>query len=251
MNNLVTVSERSMAKQALRAALANHHGDPTQPAVAAAIAGLAALTPHPAPARHPDLIGNWRLLSAPSFPDGERQSDGTYAYTLGRLAFNMFPPQDLSVVIHQVWQPVFPITDTHQYTHDIVVKFTPLSDTVPALAGIIRNLAVCQPSSDTELQVKFTGGVLEPAEGTDLKAWTTLFAASAAAHRLTWKGWWQTVALKVMFGLVPPDAMEAASGRLEFKMQRSPKGTLTILYLDDELRITRGQRETVLVCERI
>ncbi len=33
-------------------------------------------------------------------------------------------------------------------------------------------------------------------------------------------------------------------------MNKSPKGKLQILYLDEELRITKGNRETVLVCQR-
>ncbi|MEQ8957811.1 MAG: PAP/fibrillin family protein [Coleofasciculus sp. C2-GNP5-27] len=33
-------------------------------------------------------------------------------------------------------------------------------------------------------------------------------------------------------------------------MKRSPKGKLELLYLDEELRITRGEKGTVLVCER-
>jgi hypothetical protein len=33
-------------------------------------------------------------------------------------------------------------------------------------------------------------------------------------------------------------------------MNKSPQGLLKILYLDDELRITKGNRETILVCQR-
>jgi len=45
--------------------------------------------------------------------------------------------------------------------------------------------------------------------------------------------------------------MDRQTGRVSFKMQRSPKGKLELLYLDEELRITRGERGTVLVCERL
>ncbi len=34
-------------------------------------------------------------------------------------------------------------------------------------------------------------------------------------------------------------------------MKRSPKGRLEVLYLDEELRITKGEKGTVLVCERL
>lgn len=53
-----------------------------------------------------------------------------------------------------------------------------------------------------------------------------------------------------MFGVVPPQGMDAKTGQVAFKMKRPPKGKLELLYLDQELRITRGEREAVLVCER-
>lgn len=57
--------------------------------------------------------------------------------------------------------------------------------------------------------------------------------------------------LKFMFGLVKPEAMNPKTGEVSFTMKRSPKGHLRVLYLDEELRITRGEKGTVLVCERI
>lgn len=241
---------RIAAKQALRTALAHHNGDPGHPAVAAAIARLALLNPTAAPAQSAALIGDWRLISAPIFPDGKLRADGTYAYTLGRLAFNMFRPRRLLLVIDQVAQPVWPITGTKQQTHDIVVNFTTLGDTYPATSGIVRNLGVCEPMSDTALQVKFTGGTLEPASGTDLQQWRQVFDQPETDHHFSPKAWLQGLFLKWLFGLVPPQGMNPENGHLEFQMQRSPKGTLEIVYLDEELRITRGQKETVLVCER-
>ncbi len=60
-----------------------------------------------------------------------------------------------------------------------------------------------------------------------------------------------TSILRMMFGIVPPQEMDHQTGRVSFKMQRSPKGKLELLYLDEELRITQGERGTVLVCERL
>jgi PAP_fibrillin len=57
--------------------------------------------------------------------------------------------------------------------------------------------------------------------------------------------------LKLMFGLVPAKGMNSETGEISFSMKRSPKGRLAILYLDEELRITRGERGTVLVFERL
>jgi len=243
---------RTAAKQALREALSTHSGDPKNGKVAAAIDHLISLNPTPDPTRQTDLLdGDWRLISAPSFPDGELQEDGTYTYTLGRLAFNMFQPKDLKVVVNQVSQPVFPIAGSSQRTHDIVVEFTALSHDFPPLRGIVRNLGVCEPGSDTALQVQFTGGTLEPAAGTDLQTWNDVFSKPSASVGFNPKEWFQDLFLKFMFGLVPPDGVDPETGRSEFQMKRSPNGSLEILYLDEELRITNGEQGTVLVCERI
>jgi hypothetical protein len=247
-----TDAARHAAKAKLREVLTDQLGDPQQEAVMAAIAQLVSLNPSlnlvDPMAR---LTGDWRLISAPSFPQGKRQADGTYVYTLGRLAFNMFQPQALRVVINQVTQPVLPIPDTPYHSHDIVVHFTTLTQEWAPLQGIVRNLGICEPSSDTTLQVQFTGGSLEPAADTDRQQWQTMFGKPTSAARLTdLKDWFQGLFLKLLFGLVPPQGMDD-EGRLAFTMQRSPKVTLTVLYLDDELRITKGEKGTVLVCERI
>jgi len=244
-------SSRTALKGDLREALMAHDGDPCHPAVADIIGNLATINPTPAPTQNSQLLnGNWQLISAPIFPDGQRLADGTYSYTLGRLAFNMFQPQDLTVVIQQIFQPVLPTEEPMQCTHDIVVDFAIAHPNTPPLRGTVRNLGICKPASDTALQVQFTGGVLEPAADTDLHQWKAIFEHPKAAPRPSMKDWFQNQFLKVMFGLVPPTRMEADTGRVEFQMRRSPKGSLTILYLDEDLRITRGQRETILVCER-
>lgn len=246
---------RSQAKQALRQALHDHGGDPKHAAVAAAINQLVALNPTPVPARSPLLHdAQWRLISAPSFPDGQRQPDGTYVYTLGRLAFEMFPPQDLPVAIQQVSQPVVQIADTNQLTHDIVVEFVTRGDRVnPPLHGIVRNLGVCEPGSDTALAVRFTGGELEPAAGTDRDQWRSVFGQPDSTRRFSLKTWFQRLVLKLIFGLGQLEPLEregADTGGWQFRMARSPQGSLKILYLDEELRITCGEKGTVLVCDR-
>ena len=45
--------------------------------------------------------------------------------------------------------------------------------------------------------------------------------------------------------------MNPETGEVAFAMKRSPKGSLEIIYLDEELRITRGNKGTVVVCERL
>lgn len=243
---------RVSAKVALREALSAHGGDPTHAAVAEAIAHLVALNPTAAPTHASALLeGHWALISAPSFPNGERRADGTYCYTLGRLAFNMFQPRNLKVVIDQVSQPVLPLGKGELRSHDIVVHFTTLDERLPPLRGIVCTFGLCQPQGDAVIEVQFSGGALDPAPGEDLHRWIEYFGRATSATRPSLMEWLQGQILQLMFGLVPPTKIDENTGHTEFKMKRSPKGEVAILYLDEELRITRGNKETVLVCERL
>ena len=242
------------AKATLRRSLANHAGDTTQTAVVTAIQSLAKLNPTPAPARNFQLQeGHWWLTNAPNFPNGERQADGRYVYTLGRLAFNMFQPKHLKVVIDRVSKSIRPRTDS-PWTHDIQVEFTVLEDAMPPLQGIVQNLGVCEPYDDDTLQVQFTGGTLTPQPGTDLATWVQVFGDQTPTGRTqkrSLKEMLSDVFLRFMFGLVPPNGINPDTGEVTFEMTRSPNGKLRILYLDDDMRIVKGRKEAMLVCDRL
>ena len=60
-----------------------------------------------------------------------------------------------------------------------------------------------------------------------------------------------SVFFKLMFGLTPPQGMNTETGEISFTMKRSPKGRLEILFLDEELRITKGKKENILIFERM
>jgi hypothetical protein len=242
---------REIAKRQLREALTTYKGDTQHPAVVAAIQTLAALNPTPSPARNESLRdGQWLLISAPNFPNREVRSDGKYVYTLGQLAFNMFQPSDLKVAIDRVLQPVLPIGQGQQRTHDIIVEFTTLDNSRPILQGTIYNFGICEPVKDDSLQVRFTGGALAPQSATNLKDWRSQFENQSRSTKTTLKEKGLRLLLGTLFGIIPPHGMDTETGKIAFTMQRSPKGNLTILYLDHELRITRGQKGTVLVCQR-
>ena len=55
--------------------------------------------------------------------------------------------------------------------------------------------------------------------------------------------------LKRMMGLEKPTGL-AADNSMSYKMKKAPLGHLDILYLDDELRITRGNKGSVVIAER-
>lgn len=249
---VVDTGKCAAAKTALRQALAACGGNTKDKTVIAAIENLQSLNPTTAPAHSGSLMDSeWLLISAPNFPQSEQLADGRYAYTLGRLAFNMFKPTKLKVVIDRVLQPVVPLGNGELRTHDIVVEFTTIDESVPQISGIVRNQGICQPVSDTVLQVQFTGGTLKPQSETKMEEWKAVFGEQGKSEKRSWQDILMSGFLRLMFGLVPPQTMNPETGEVAFIMNRSPKGRLEILYLDEEMRITRGEKGTVLVCERL
>lgn len=248
----VETQDRKAGKTRLREALVACGGDTKHETVAAAIAKLALLNPTAAPARNEALMdGQWLLISAPNFPNGERQADGTYVYTLGRLAFNLFQPTSLKVAIARVLHPIVPVGKGQQRAYDFIVEFTTADQNTPTLQGIVRNFGVCEPTADNILQVQFTGGTLAPQEQTEMEVWQAVFGEQSKPATRGFKEKLMLAVSRMMFGLVPPEGMDRKTGRVSFKMQRSAKGKVEVLYLDEELRITRGNRGTVVVCERL
>lgn len=104
---VVDLEKCATAKTALRQALAVCGGNTKNEAVIAAISNLQSLNPTTAPAHSSTLLDSkWLLISAPNFPGGEKLPNGKYVYTLGRLAFNIFQPISLKLVIDRVLQPI-------------------------------------------------------------------------------------------------------------------------------------------------
>jgi hypothetical protein len=245
------IKQRDNAKKVLFQALENNHGDTKNQAVVAAIENLASLNPNNAPTENGSLLeGNWLLINAPNFPDRQNDSQGRYIYTLGRLAFNMFEPVKLLVEIDRVFQPIFPTGNGNELTHDIVVEFKTIDENMPQLKGIVKNLAVCSPKDKDSLEVKFTGGELIPLETDEpskITEWLTVFDRKS---QLSLSERFMSTFVKWMFGISKVSKIASQTGKKTFTMSKSPKGILKVLYLDEELRITRGNRETILICQR-
>ncbi|MCH2048585.1 MAG: PAP/fibrillin family protein [Trichodesmium sp. ALOHA_ZT_67] len=247
MNNIATILETKMA---LREALKTYDGDVTNQKVKAKIEQLSQLNPIEKPTHSSLLESHWLLISAPSFPQGQKLSNGKYAYTLGKLAFNMFQPTNLKLVIDSVKQPVVLLGEKSKRSHDIVVEFSIIDELFPPLKGIVRNLAVCYPVDNKNLQAEFTGGIFAPQKCENLSTWKDIFV-QAKASKKGLKEQLMSVFFKLMFGLTPPQGMNTETGEISFTMKRSPKGRLEILFLDEELRITKGKKENILIFERM
>ena len=249
-----TVAQRETAKADLIKALATHNGDTKNVIVAEAIAKLAALNPTSSPAENQELLeGNWILINAPNFPGRLEDPDYEYVYTLGRLAFNKFEPVNLRVAIERVSQPVFATSNENEYSHDIVVEFKIIDQEFPKIQGIVKNLAVCSPITPNTVEVRFTGGELSPLPNQDpeqIKQWLNLFGripkTSQVALLDRLKFWF----VQTMFGMGRVSAINTETGKKSFAIKKSPKGQLKLLYLDEDLRITKGNQETVLVCQK-
>ncbi len=243
--------QRNIAKTELIEALTKYDGDTKHPLVVSAIQELAGLNPTASPTENKSLLqGNWLLINAPNFPDRQENKQHKYVYNLGRLAFNMFQPVNLKVAIQEVTQPVFSTDKEDEYTHHIVVNFKTIDDNIPELKGIIKNLAVCHPVDRSTLQVQFTGGELIPGDREKIEQWLTVFNKNPSQYSLNLKERFNSWFIKWMFAIKTTPEKNTKTGQKSFMMKKSPKGLLKILYLDEELRITKGNRETVLVCQR-
>lgn len=57
---------------------------------------------------------------------------------------------------------------------------------------------------------------------------------------------------KLAFGIRPPPAGDelGEGGELSYTMERCPKAWLDVLYLDEDIRVTRGNKGAVVVVAR-
>ncbi len=237
------------AKSALRTALSDNGGDSKAAAVVAAVDDLAALCPFEAPAREPSILGEWRQINAPEYAGGTQAADGAFQYTLGRLSFGIFEPKDLMCTLGPILNPLRGGADAGVIEYEIQIPFSIERDAGSSLSAELLNFATCTAESDTRLAVAFSGGVMKPAGDCDRSAWRELFGPALAAKpgkRARVMNW----LLKRMMGLIKPSQLEG-NDEMSYQMTKAPKGYLEVLYLDEELRITRGNRGSLVVCERV
>ena len=108
--------------------------------------------------------------------------------------------------------------------------------------------AKCTPAEGNlgRMSVKFDGGCLKPADGKVSDAWRATFSDLPSNADLTLPERFQLWVAKRLFGL----SRGAADGTQEYKMPKAPEGYLDILFLDEELRVTRGNRGSIVIAER-
>ena len=245
-------SARIRAKARLREALA-HDDKVSNPDVIAAVDALSIYNPTAAPAYDLDaFLGNWRMLNAPEFKgDLGLAADGRRQYSLGRMTFGIYEPKDLVCAIDKVLNPVKRRGDVVTYDLEIPLSFKDAAGRTAT--GTLINTGECESLSESRVGVKFTGGSLCPDGDEECDAaWASTFGAAFANAKPRKRERVVNWLLKRMMGLEKPKGL-AADGSMSYEIKKPPKPAknyLDILYLDDELRITRGSKGSVVIAER-
>ncbi|KAL7519292.1 hypothetical protein ACHAWX_004080 [Stephanocyclus meneghinianus] len=278
---MATISE---AKSSLKRILVENNGDTSQPAVQDAIKALQSLSSEKrvdaewniTPNKH-FHTGRWRTITTPPFPGRLPDDGGKAKYTLGRMSFNMFKPTKAVCAIHEIVNAIEPLGNgesadeqvsswEQSYNSEVLMEIsvprTKEVEETTVLPAKLINYGVCTPASPTRLGVKFQSGTLKPNFDMTLKenemrakAWEETFegaiAKEADAQSVLGKvaTGASNILMKLMMGLEPP--VDCVDFTQTYTITRPIAGHLDILYMDEDLRISKGNRGTIVVVERI
>lgn len=247
-------------KNRLRALLDRYDGSTKEPDVIETIESLSALSPfqdHSAEWLNL-FIGEFLTQTSPNFAGRlppSHEGDRRVQYTLGRLSFNTFHPNDLVCTLHGVRNVVEPQQDG-TFSYHLICDITIHLPGGDVEAEIANESFCCRDDNSNRVHVFFTGSNLYPARSVmdnegKFSLWTNTFdeatLETAAAER-TYFGWIIDKVLKRMLGM-DVRFEKPYSFRMEFK--KALKGHIDVLYLDEEMRITKGNRGTIVVVERL
>jgi hypothetical protein len=202
-------------------------------------------------------------ISCPDFPDGQGKNlAGDYQFTLGRMSFGTFFPKSLLCSIQSITNTVgklkTPIVsglsrlegDTKLYSYDVNVLFT-VEENGPCkgVAGSLSTKGYSQrdPETSGRVTVWFSGGEIGPRFSEDSDKWKAVFGSTLKPIHKSWKDRIQAFLARRFLGLEL-----IGSSKYEFKRLVGGQGKayLDILYLDDDLRVTRGNRGSIVVARR-
>jgi hypothetical protein len=192
-------TERRELKARLKSLLAQHNGCTKHPEVVRVIEELSALNPTDNAAKSALFLGLFNALTSPNFPGRISPNKGQeylVQYTLGRLSFNIFQPQNLVCTLRNVRNPVNlspPVEGNHSkkvWSYPLILDITihsPLGD----LPAILQNEATCYEHAEQKgrLMVSFSGGTLMPGEElardpSKLMMWAQTFEGACTRKRM-------------------------------------------------------------------
>ena len=231
------------AKQNLKRELLDNNGSTASPKVLESIEKLHKLNPTTHCASSSFLVGTFITLTAPNFPANVGiDSNGNFQYTLGRLTFDLLHPNNLVCSIQNIYQPVRKMSDSpFQMSYAVNISLLSSDADGSELYSILFNDGYCSPSSEDgdRLEVKFTECILSPDYSVqqDLTRWNKIFKVQAAT--------------------APGIATTHFASHMHINdsicvsIHRPPTGYLDILFLDHTMRVTRGNRNSLVVVERV
>lgn len=231
------------AKQNLRRALIDNNGSTASPKVIESIEKLHKLNPTTHCASSSFLVGTFITLTAPNFPDNVgTDSKGNFQYTLGRLTFDLLYPNNLVCSIKNIYQPVRKMSHSpYQMSYAVNISLLSSDSDGSELHSILFNDGYCSPSSEdgNRLEVKFTECILSPDYSVhqDLTRWNKIFKDQAV-----------TASEKATTHFA---SHMHINDSICVSIQRPPTGYLDILFLDHTMRVTRGNRNSIVVVERV
>lgn len=277
----------NLAKKTLLARLEEADGEPRNKRVAAAVEVLAAewklwnesdeSLSSPASALR-QATGRWEALTRADFPGsvGRNKNSKAYTYTLGRMSFGLFSPGDVVLSVERctatcrpldLFERPLSVPDSFAHlprsqmrSYNIEVRFVVTDDRAPGLAGTITTYGYCvaganrAPDASHRLDVWFVAGDLRPDKfdsRSDADKWAALFGTEATQSRqkrsLVTRAslWFVSVALGIQLAPVEPEGVQC------YTVARPISGHVDVLFTDGDLRITRGNRSSLVVMRRL
>jgi len=152
-------------------------------------------------------------------------------------------------------------------TYHIVTAFTiepsmasfpnaPNKDVMRPIKGIMTTYGYSLPDPDTPNRhsIWFTGGRVEPNnDPSDICMWKDFFKLHPPRHSFGEKA--KLLAVKLLMGATIPEEIDPEDGSMNYVFTRPLGGHgmayVDVVYLDESLRIVRGQRGTTFVFSRV
>lgn len=172
----------------------------------------------------------------------------------------MFEPKDLICTIESVMNPI-ESQEGDEDNENVILTYpiicnltihTPGGGNLPAVMQNQGN-AIPKTGDNNKLSITFKSGELVPAASVlsdpeKMTLWRTTFekAYSLADAERSYIARLGRFAISLLLGLKTP-----SDNSLSYEMKRPPCGYLDVLFLDEELRITKGNRGSIIVVERV